>query len=180
MKAMKLVAVGLLVAASTASGSTSLDDVVAANYPAVLSEAATQHHYTETRQQGFVAVTISGKSYIVAAYSNGHVGAVELLEGSATGAAPLQVISDHHVGSGPNVSARDLDGDSQPEFIVNFGLGPRGGSETWIYRVVNGQRLGRLLRSAPERQEAFAEALGVNYRSLRPAGPRQPHGRARQ
>src|SRR5882672_7130569 len=36
-----------------------------------------------------------------------------------------------------------------------------------LYRVVNGQRLGRLLRAAPERQEAFAEALGVNYRSLR-------------
>ena len=36
-----------------------------------------------------------------------------------------------------------------------------------LYRVVNGQRLGRLLRAAPERQEAFAEALGINYRSLR-------------
>ena len=36
-----------------------------------------------------------------------------------------------------------------------------------LYRVVNGQRIGRLLRAAPERQEAFAEALGINYRSLR-------------
>ncbi len=36
-----------------------------------------------------------------------------------------------------------------------------------LYRVVNGQRLGRLLRAAPEKQEAFAEALGVNYRAAR-------------
>ena len=36
-----------------------------------------------------------------------------------------------------------------------------------LYRVVNGQRIGRLLRAAPERQEAFAEALGINYRNLR-------------
>lgn len=33
-----------------------------------------------------------------------------------------------------------------------------------LYRVVNGQRLGRLLRAAPEKHEAFAEALGINYR----------------
>lgn len=36
-----------------------------------------------------------------------------------------------------------------------------------LYRMINGQRLGRLLRAAPERQEAFAEALGVNYRAAR-------------
>jgi branched-chain amino acid transport system permease protein len=36
-----------------------------------------------------------------------------------------------------------------------------------LYRAINGQRLGRLLRAAPERQEAFAEALGINYRVAR-------------
>jgi branched-chain amino acid transport system permease protein len=36
-----------------------------------------------------------------------------------------------------------------------------------LYRLVNGQRLGRLLRAAPERHEAFAEALGINYRAAR-------------
>ena len=36
-----------------------------------------------------------------------------------------------------------------------------------LYRVVNGQRLGRLLRAAPEKHEAFAEALGINYRTTR-------------
>jgi branched-chain amino acid transport system permease protein len=36
-----------------------------------------------------------------------------------------------------------------------------------LYRLVNGQRLGRLLRAAPERHEAFAEALGIDYRTAR-------------
>jgi len=36
-----------------------------------------------------------------------------------------------------------------------------------MYRMVNGQRLGRLLRAAPEKHEAFAEALGINYRAAR-------------
>ena len=36
-----------------------------------------------------------------------------------------------------------------------------------LYRLVNGQRLGRLLRAAPEKHEAFAEALGINYRLAR-------------
>lgn len=36
-----------------------------------------------------------------------------------------------------------------------------------LYRVVNGGRLGRLLRAAPEKHEAFAEALGINYRLAR-------------
>ncbi|HJT07165.1 MAG TPA: branched-chain amino acid ABC transporter permease [Stellaceae bacterium] len=36
-----------------------------------------------------------------------------------------------------------------------------------LYRLIDGRRLGLLLRAAPERQEAFAEALGINYRSAR-------------
>ena len=36
-----------------------------------------------------------------------------------------------------------------------------------LYRAVNGQRLGRLLRSAPEKHEAFAEACGIDYRRAR-------------
>ncbi len=36
-----------------------------------------------------------------------------------------------------------------------------------LYTYVNGQRLGRLLRAAPEKHEAFAEALGINYRAAR-------------
>jgi branched-chain amino acid transport system permease protein len=36
-----------------------------------------------------------------------------------------------------------------------------------LYRAINGQRLGLLLRAAPERREAFAEAIGINYRAAR-------------
>ncbi|RQO63528.1 branched-chain amino acid ABC transporter permease [Paucibacter sp. KBW04] len=36
-----------------------------------------------------------------------------------------------------------------------------------LYRVVNGMRLGRLLRSAPEKQEAFAQACGIDVRRAR-------------
>ena len=36
-----------------------------------------------------------------------------------------------------------------------------------LYRFVDGRRLGRILRMAPEKREAFAEATGVNYRQAR-------------
>jgi branched-chain amino acid transport system permease protein len=37
----------------------------------------------------------------------------------------------------------------------------------FLYRFVDGQRLGRILKMAPEKREAFAEATGVNYRWAR-------------
>jgi branched-chain amino acid transport system permease protein len=37
----------------------------------------------------------------------------------------------------------------------------------FLYRMVDGKRLGRILRMAPEKREAFAEATGVNYRFAR-------------
>lgn len=33
----------------------------------------------------------------------------------------------------------------------------------FVYRFVNGKRLGRVLRMAPEKKEAFAQAVGVDY-----------------
>ena len=36
-----------------------------------------------------------------------------------------------------------------------------------FYRLVDGRRLGRILRMAPEKREAFAEATGVNFRRAR-------------
>lgn len=36
-----------------------------------------------------------------------------------------------------------------------------------LFRFINGKRLGRILRMAPEKREAFAEATGVNYRAAR-------------
>lgn len=36
-----------------------------------------------------------------------------------------------------------------------------------LYRAINGRRLGRILRMAPEQKEAFAEACGIDYRRAR-------------
>jgi branched-chain amino acid transport system permease protein len=36
-----------------------------------------------------------------------------------------------------------------------------------LYRMVDGRRLGRILRMAPEKREAFAEATGVDFRQAR-------------
>lgn len=36
-----------------------------------------------------------------------------------------------------------------------------------IFRLINGKRLGRILRMAPEKREAFAEATGVDYKRAR-------------
>ncbi|SVC19473.1 uncharacterized protein METZ01_LOCUS272327, partial [marine metagenome] len=36
-----------------------------------------------------------------------------------------------------------------------------------LFRFINGKRLGRILRMAPEKRESFAEATGVNYRVAR-------------
>jgi len=40
-------------------------------------------------------------------------------------------------------------------------------SALFLYRMVNGTRLGRILRMAPEKREAFAEATGVDFRRAR-------------
>jgi len=37
----------------------------------------------------------------------------------------------------------------------------------FLYRFIHGRRLGRILRMAPEKREAFAEATGVDYRRAR-------------
>lgn len=37
----------------------------------------------------------------------------------------------------------------------------------FLFRIVNGKRLGRILRMAPEKREAFAEACGVDYKRAR-------------
>ncbi|MGA0533845.1 branched-chain amino acid ABC transporter permease [Hansschlegelia sp. KR7-227] len=36
-----------------------------------------------------------------------------------------------------------------------------------LYRIIDGRRLGRILKMAPEKREAFAEATGVDYRRAR-------------
>jgi hypothetical protein len=111
------------------------DDVVAAAYPSQLSDIASQHHYTEQREHAYATISVGGINYIVAAYTNGHVGAISLVNDSATPPVTTQLIRDHQTGVHPRVTAIDLDADGVPEAVVRFTLGPRGGAETWIYRI---------------------------------------------
>ena len=122
-------------AAVAAHAAEPLDSLVAAQYPAELSEEAATHHYADQREQAYVSLKVGGANLVVAAYSNGHVGAVALMDRGADRSTSLQVIRDHQTGERPRVHAVDLDADGKPEVVITFGLGPRGGSETWIYRV---------------------------------------------
>jgi hypothetical protein len=115
------------------------ETVVAAAYPPQLSEIAGQHHYEEQREQAYARISAAGTDYVVAAYTNGHVGAISLINTSANPATTTQLIRDHQTGVHPRVKAVDLDGDGVPEAIIRFTLGPRGGAETWIYRIERGQ-----------------------------------------
>lgn len=137
---MKSFICGLAVLVSSLSGaSTATDEVVSAAYPSQLTDIAKEHHYDERREQGYASISIGGTNYVIAAYTNGHVGAVSLIDASATPAATRQVIRDAQTGTHPRVKTVDLDGDGVAEAIVRFTLGPRGGAETWIYRVQQGQ-----------------------------------------
>lgn len=132
---MKWLTITFCAFAALNAAAATLDDAVAAGYPAVLSQTAAQHHYTNDRQQAYV---VAGNA-VVAAYSNGHVGGVALLTLNGNGATLQQTIRDHQTGKNPDVSVVDLDADGQPEFVVRFDLGPRGGSQTWIYSLRGGR-----------------------------------------
>jgi hypothetical protein len=123
---------------SAASGGV-LDDIVSRHYPAILSQLAAKHHLRDERQQARVETTIGGKSYIVAAYSNGSAAAIELLEPAGNDAIVRQLIRDHQLGYDPDLSLVDLDNDGISEVVLNLASGPRGGSETWIYQFRDGQ-----------------------------------------
>ena len=113
-------AILLMLAMAAAAAAESLDDLVAAKYPSGLTDIAAQHHYTDSRQQAYVSISDASSQYVVAAYSNGHVAAVALLERTTAALTPLQVIRDHVTGSEPSITAVDLDGDGGPEFVVSF------------------------------------------------------------
>jgi hypothetical protein len=114
-----------------------LKSVVAQRYPNHLTAFMQTHHLKERRQQAFVTLETAQEHYLVAAYSDGQIGALVLLKQAADGAyAVLHTIVDQHLeGASPEVRAIDLDGDGVPEIVVAFTL-PRGG-ETSIFRISN-------------------------------------------
>src|SRR5712692_1780847 len=121
-----ILGIALAFSASCAlAASPTLDEIVAANYPDQLSKFTAKHHLDDTRQQAHVVVTVSGKEYIAAAYSNGGIGAVALLERTPNGARVDDLIRDHQKGTNPVIHAVDLNGDGHPEIIAIF-AGARG------------------------------------------------------
>lgn len=133
----RMTALVLFAFVASAAFAKTLDAVVAANYPPALAAFVAKHHLEDQRQQKYVTITDDGVDYIVAAYSNGHVGATSLLERS-NGGAIVDCTRLGAIGSQPELELQDLDGDGRPEAIVRFDLG-RGGAETWIYQVKNKQ-----------------------------------------
>jgi hypothetical protein len=112
-----------------------LDAVVSANYPADLHAFAVVHHLQEKRQQAYGTLTVGGIEYIVAAYSNGEIGAVVLLEKTDGTYVADQEMSRPLSGTKPAVTTEDLDHDGTYEAVVRFDTS-KGNSQTWIYKVL--------------------------------------------
>lgn len=139
--------VAFITAQSMAASAPTLDQIVAAHYPAELIRgAAAMGDPDNTRQQAYVQLTIDTREYVVAAYSTGGsmgtgLGALVLLE-HADGAYRVDDAVTRSIGGDdPALRAIDLDADGRPEVIVTFDQG-KGGVETWIYRVANGRLVG--------------------------------------
>lgn len=134
---MKLLAIScLFIGAHAMAASTSLDAIVAANYPASLTEAAANFGRTETREQAYVQITSARRKYVVAAYSNGaeREAAVRLLELSDSGEAKVDDTVTPLPGRTPEVSAADVDADGTAEAMITFEAA-RGTCESWIYKI---------------------------------------------
>lgn len=119
-----------------ATANSSLDALVAAKYPQSLTARAARDHYLDARQQKYVLVGTGNQQFIVAAYSNGHVGAVVLLVQKANNVTLLDSAPYAFLGSAPDLSLRDLDGDNSLDAIVEFDIG-KGGAQTWAFKIVD-------------------------------------------
>lgn len=140
MKNIAMLAFVLIFATTTLAGDSERDDlknVVAQHYPIHLTAFMQRHHLKERRQQAFVNLDIAHEHYLVAAYSDGEIGALVLMKQASENMYTVdQTIADQHLeGTDPEVRAIDLDKDGVPEIIVSFTL-PRGG-QTSIFRVAN-------------------------------------------
>src|SRR5213075_2988502 len=127
-------AIVVLVLTLSASASTAVDKIVSADFPASLNEYAAEYKVKLLPQQAYVAVSIDHRPCVVAAYSNGHIGAVLLID-AETGAV-LNAAPESFVGTTPEVELHDFDGDGVSDVLVRFDIG-KGGTQTWLYRVVD-------------------------------------------
>lgn len=133
-------AIAVLMFTLSAGATTSVDKIVSANYPASLSEYTAEYKVKAFPQQAYVSVNVNNRPLVVAAYSNGHIGAALLIDAD-TGAV-LNSATDDFTGTAPEVELHDFDGDGVPDVLVRFDIG-KGGPQTWIYRVT-GKSLVRL------------------------------------
>src|ERR1051326_435503 len=139
---MRVSSVLLFIAVSLRLYAVSLDDVVKNSYPADLAAAATLHHYEEQRQQTYVEIATKTAGYVVAAYSNGEIGAVVLLEKSGDGYRVDQEVSRESGqfvgGKDPEITPIDVDGDGIPEVVVRFVVGMTNSDQAWVFRISSG------------------------------------------
>lgn len=140
---IRLLASAILFAGVAAHAAGPLDSVVASHYPDVLSSDAAKRHLEEKRQQAYVELSSKGVDYIVAAYSNGEIGAMALLEKTREGYRVDQEISGvgHPIWAHePEVAAADMDADGTPEAIVHFSVPlNRDPCAAWVLRVADGR-----------------------------------------
>jgi len=129
----QIIVLAFLLVPVVCAGDTTLDALVAAKYPDELIAFGREHHLKDQRQQSYVTLSRVGVDYIVAAYSNGNIGAVELLQRTADGTV-VDSLHRKATGKNPEIELQDLDGDGNPEVSVRFDVG-HGSNETWIYRL---------------------------------------------
>ncbi len=139
---MRKVFIALLISIAAAlplNASDQLADVVAANYPANLTAAASPWHYADAHQQAFVPITTPTAHYIVAAYSNGDIGAVLLLLKGKNGAyTVVDKANDFIFGKNPTVESIDIERNGVQEAMVTLENG-RASASTWIYGIASGK-----------------------------------------
>lgn len=139
-----LLAVSQIVVGALCLSAQDASGVVAAFYPQSLVNWSQAHPSSEPqREQAFVAADLdrSGSQYLVAAYSNGWVGAVRLIKNAARG--PVLVAETDAVlyDRSPHVKAIDIDGDGTPEFLVTFSSGGRSGTRYGWFFASDGRSL---------------------------------------
>ena len=150
----------VMVATLLVHAAPTLDTIVANFYPDRLSAQAQQRHYPDERQQTYATFTLGGTSYVLAAYSNGHLGALRLLRNTTTGYVVSDDATAPLIGQKPEITACDLDRDgTTDEALVTFETG-RGAAQTWVYQLANGKLIALTpTTSAGQTELGFPEVL---------------------